>query len=839
MNSKTKSTLLLVLLTVVLIICGTLVLTISINKREEDIAYADGAVSYISRSWDSTKKEVVDTTSYCSSYTVVGSGTTTWNAGWYVVNGNVTINSSVTTSSGIVHLILCDGANLTINGPDCALGGQAELIIYGQSSGTGELQVHCPTQGGSAIGCSGGLTINGGKLTADEGYGVLIGSGNMTINGGELTANGNDCGVLINSGNMTINGGKLTAHGGAHGVWIYSNSENMTINDGIVNAKGNYDSAIKGTVINRIGGTGWTDSAGTEGQTSIPKNTTGQSLAYGKVQFVHYHSFTYTANGATITRTCTASGCPLESNKTLTINAPTSLVYNGNAKNATFTAGYDTQAFPNANSAIKYYKDNVEVAAANVKTAGVYTAKVTFGNATAQVSFEITKANPTYTIPTGLQATYGDLLSSVALPSGWSWKNPSNTVGNAGNVENEAIYTPQDTINYNVVEVPLTIAVAKADPAYTIPTNIEVLCGTVLSNVALPEGFTWMDTTQKVNVKGEQTFKAKYTPEDTANYNIVENIDIIVKGKWIIVDPTQNTVDVEIDDGDSDYNVNITVKVEVKTDISVEAKRTDYANLAKEGFVAKDEDISMIYGVKLIRTTNGVEEEIQPSDIKEGQVIKVSMAIPEDLIGKEFRLLHIHSAEDITEVAKDSCSISTDGKTLYVETDRLSEFAFVSKTDAADNGFVYSHGFCVGWVVFIFVILELLATCLYIIIRYGFLKELVAKCKLTILSDKIDLMTFIGLCVSGTIFLFAFIVLCCHQCAITIISFIFALFILCPFVFFFLLDKGILTIAMVNGCINKIKEKLKKVEENKEEAQEAQDFDINDKDVVEPQQKEE
>ena len=328
-------------------------------------------------------------------------------------------------------------------------------------------------------------------------------------------------------------------------------------------------------------------------------------------------------------------------------------------------------------------------------------------------------AEDQYTIPTGLQATYGDLLSSVTLTNGWAWKNPTNTVGNAGNAVNEAIYTPEDSVNFNTIEESLTITVSKANPTYTVPTNIEAPYGATLSTAILPDGFSWMDGTQKVNNWEANTFKAKYTPADTANYNVIENIDITVAIKWIIVDPGQETVNVEIDDGETNFDVSITVKVEVKTELSVEAKQTNYANLAK-GFVAKDEDISAIYGVKLIRTTNGVEEEIQPSDIKEGQTIKISMAIPENLIGKEFRLLHIHTAEDISEVGKDKYSITADGKTLIMETDKLSEFAFVSKTDKADNGFIYdesSSGFKYWWIIVIIVVVLIICLLLFIFFK--------------------------------------------------------------------------------------------------------------------------
>ena len=136
----------------------------------------------------------------------------------------------------------------------------------------------------------------------------------------------------------------------------------------------------------------------------------------------------------------------------------------------------------------------------------------------------------------------------------------------------------------------------------------------------------------------------------------------------------------------------------------------------------------------------------------------------------------------------------------YADTTEVSNAAeFVSVTPA-------SHGFCVGWIVFIFVILELLATCLYVIIRYGFFKGFIEKCKLTRASDKLGLLTLIGVCVSQAIFLFALIVLCLHQCAASIISFIFATIIMLAFIYFFSKDKGILDIC-AKECAE-IKEKI-------------------------------
>lgn len=56
------------------------------------------------------------------------------------------------------------------------------------------------------------------------------------------------------------------------------------------------------------------------------------------------------------------------------------------------------------------------------------------------------KDNPP--IPTDLSATYGQILSDVALPAGWSWVDETKSVGNVGVQTHEANYTPDDPKKY-------------------------------------------------------------------------------------------------------------------------------------------------------------------------------------------------------------------------------------------------------------------------------------------------------------------------------------------------------------------------------------------------------
>jgi len=147
------------------------------------------------------------------------------------------------------------------------------------------------------------------------------------------------------------------------------------------------------------------------------------------------------------------------------------------------------------------------------------------------VTVAVVKANPSYTTPTGLTATYGQTLADVTLPSGFDWEVATTTVvGNAGNNAFTVKYTPTDTANYNdVAGISVTVAVGKATPSYTTPTELTATYGQTLADVSLPSGFTWeAATTTSVGNAGNNAFTVKYTPTDTDNYNEVTGISVTV-----------------------------------------------------------------------------------------------------------------------------------------------------------------------------------------------------------------------------------------------------------------------------------------------------------------------
>lgn len=69
----------------------------------------------------------------------------------------------------------------------------------------------------------------------------------------------------------------------------------------------------------------------------------------------------------------------------------------------------------------------------------------------------IEKAEPSCSIPEGLEAAPGAPLSTVPLPSGWAWLAPETEAASTGAFP--AVYTPADPANYCSVERDLTVTV--------------------------------------------------------------------------------------------------------------------------------------------------------------------------------------------------------------------------------------------------------------------------------------------------------------------------------------------------------------------------------------------
>ncbi len=95
-----------------------------------------------------------------------------------------------------------------------------------------------------------------------------------------------------------------------------------------------------------------------------------------------------------------------------------------------------------------FYGPNVNAGTGTVTVSGVgnYTGTLSY-------SFTIEKAAPEYTAPGPISATEGQTLGDLELPDGFSWQDElSASVGEAGEHEFMARFTPSDAANYNTVE---------------------------------------------------------------------------------------------------------------------------------------------------------------------------------------------------------------------------------------------------------------------------------------------------------------------------------------------------------------------------------------------------
>lgn len=81
-------------------------------------------------------------------------------------------------------------------------------------------------------------------------------------------------------------------------------------------------------------------------------------------------------------------------------------------------------------------------------------------------------------------------------------------------------------------EVTYNFDILQAVPTYVVPTNLTGIKGQKLSDITLPDGFTWENENTELKV-GKHTYRATYTPLDTTNYETVTGIDIELDTKDI------------------------------------------------------------------------------------------------------------------------------------------------------------------------------------------------------------------------------------------------------------------------------------------------------------------
>ncbi len=73
-----------------------------------------------------------------------------------------------------------------------------------------------------------------------------------------------------------------------------------------------------------------------------------------------------------------------------------------------------------------------------------------------------------------------------------------------------------------------TFEILKAQPEYTVPTDISGTQYSTLGSVKLPAGFSWEEPETVLSETGELSATVTYTPEDTQNYETVTGIKVLL-----------------------------------------------------------------------------------------------------------------------------------------------------------------------------------------------------------------------------------------------------------------------------------------------------------------------
>lgn len=174
------------------------------------------------------------------------------------------------------------------------------------------------------------------------------------------------------------------------------------------------------------------------------------------------------------------------------------------------------------------YENNVDVGTASVTITGIgmFNGEVTttFDILTKDISGAVIELGDTLSYNGEEQTqTFAVYLDGLLLPAQYY-----TVSGNIGT--NAGTYTLTIGGNGNTVgTVTAEWSIEKAVPDYEIPTDLTATYGDTLADVELPEGFTWQDNlTTSVGIAGENTFMVTFTPEDTNNYEIIENISISI-----------------------------------------------------------------------------------------------------------------------------------------------------------------------------------------------------------------------------------------------------------------------------------------------------------------------
>ena len=371
-----------------------------------------GTISGNTANFDGGGVELVNGTFTMTGGTISGNSAYDWGGGVYVRN-----NSTFTMEGGTIT----DNTAKTFGG--------GVYVAYGTFTMSG-----------------GTISNNSAVYNDDGGNGGGVGVdnyGTFTMNGGTISDNvatRNGGGVDVEFGTFTMTGGTISDNMATYfGSCVYENGGTVSISGGYL------DGTIDGSTVSISGGyfSEAPDAAHlAEGRGAYDISALGGILF--DFDYIEGYPYAVYVKGviSISTKDIVYDGSPVAEGVDFTVEGAdgVTLTYSYKAEGGDeFTAGLPTNA---GEYAVSVYALNGEKQFLSV-----------------EFNITIAKATPVYTTPTDLTICADHTLADIALPSGWTWKDSSVAVGEAGEKTFAAVFTPEDTLNYNTVEGSVTVTV--------------------------------------------------------------------------------------------------------------------------------------------------------------------------------------------------------------------------------------------------------------------------------------------------------------------------------------------------------------------------------------------
>ena len=434
-----------------------------ISSVTVSIVYVEPKVAILFRDSTTLYKDVESAVAAIS-----GFETTEENRARIILLDNIDLTSTLTFNTGFItldlngYMIKMTGSGSVIsisNGADLILtdskGADVTHNYYVADSGLwtfydGELPAEAA---GAETGVVTGGVITGGN--GSDGGGVYVNGGAFTMTGGTISGNtANNGGGVCVSGTFTMSGGYLAG----------------TIVGSTVSISGGYFSEPPAE-------------ANIAENCDLYELTALGGAAFDSDYIEGYPYAVYVKGVISIsTKNIVYDGSPVEEGTDFTVTGADGM-----------TLGY------------RYKQEGGEYVSGLPTDAGEYTilacaldyAQKTYYETTFELNIQ--KAAPSYTKPTDIKACVEQTLADIKLPEGWEWQDPSLGVGNeAGEKQFKAIFTPEETSNYNTVEESVTVTVTAHTGGTATCTDKAVcsVCGMKYGELT-PHVFDQKVTTEK------------------------------------------------------------------------------------------------------------------------------------------------------------------------------------------------------------------------------------------------------------------------------------------------------------------------------------------------------